>query len=298
MKIEKILFPTDFSEAAHRALPHALNLAEKYGAELAVMHARTLYADDPSRPEYGYLEQGRFPDYLKHALGKECRTAGPNSKVRTVIMRDLNPPTAILDFIREHSIDLIVMGTHGRSALGHFFLGSVAEEVVRHSPSPVLTVAQKREAYSSNPNYKKILVAYDFSEHSRHAAREARALALQFGASIDVLYVLAQEIPPAYVGTWRKLILRDLPNITNEARESLRRLLGEDGLQDVEFHVEVGENKAHTEISKYALANKVDLIVMGSHGRSGLDRMLLGSTTERVIRIAPCPVLTFKMAGG
>ncbi len=88
---------------------------------------------------------------------------------------------------------------------------------------------------------------------------------------------------------------RELPQIAEEAKESLRSTMGDEGLQDLDVHVEIGDGKAHAQISKFARANKVDLIVMGTHGLSGLDRILLGSTTERVVRIASCPVLTFKL---
>jgi nucleotide-binding universal stress UspA family protein len=295
MKIKTVLFPTDFSRAANTALPHALKLAQKWGTEITILHVATLYSDDPNAPEYQQLDEGNFKEYIEKSLGEISQAMESSQKVTTEVVREVAPATGILDFIEEKGIDLTVMGTHGHSALAQFFLGSVAERVVRHAPCPVLTVAQGRKEYRNNPDYQNILVAFDFSEHSKKAAREARDMATQYGARLQALHVVEQEVHPAFYLKWRESIARELPQIAEEAKESLRSTLGKEGLQDLDVHVEIGDGKAHAEISKFARANEVDLIVMGTHGLSGLDRMLLGSTTERLVRIASCPVLTVKL---
>jgi nucleotide-binding universal stress UspA family protein len=295
MEIKKILFPTDFSRAANQALPHALKIAQKYEADINVLHVATPYSDDPNVPEYQQLDEGNFKEYIEKSMGEIYQAVESSQKVTTEVVREVAPATGILDFIEEKGIDLTVMGTHGHSALAHFFLGSVAERVVRHAPCPVLTVAQDRKEYWNNPDYQNIVVAFDFSEHSKKAAREARDIATQYGARLEALYVVEQEVHPAFYLKWRESIARELPQIAEQAQESLRSTLGEEGFQDLDVHVKIGDGKAHAEISKFARANQVDLIVMGTHGLSGLDRMLLGSTTERVVRIASCPVLTFKL---
>jgi nucleotide-binding universal stress UspA family protein len=241
------------------------------------------------------VDEGNFKEYIKKSLGEICQAVESSQKVATEVVREVAPATGILDFIEEKGIDLTVMGTHGHSALAHFFLGSVAERVVRHAPCPVLTVARDRKEYRNIPDYQNIVVAFDFSEHSKQAAREARDMATQYGARLQALYVVEQEVHPAFYLKWRESIARELPQIAEEAKESLRSTLGKEGLQDLDVHVEIGDGKAHAEISKFARANEVDLIVMGTHGLSGLDRMLLGSTTERLVRIASCPVLTVKL---
>ncbi len=295
MEIKKILFPTDFSRAANQALPHALKIAQKYEADINLLHVATLYSDDPSAPEYQQLDEGNFKEYIEKSLGEISQAMESSQKVTTEVVREVAPATGILDFIEEKGIDLTVMGTHGHSALAQFFLGSVAERVVRHAPCLVLTVAQDRKEYRTNPDYQNILVAFDFSEHSKKAAREARDMASQYGARLQALYVVEQEVHPAFYLKWRESMARELPQIAEVAKESLKSTLGEEGLQDLDVHVEIGDGKAHAEISKFARANEVDLIVMGTHGLSGLDRMLLGSTTERLVRIASCPVLTVKL---
>ncbi len=295
MKIKKVLFPTDFSRAANTALPHALTIAQKYKAEITILHVATPYSDDPNAPEYQQLGEGSFKEYIENSLGEVSQAMGSSQKVTTEVVREVSPATGILDFIEEKGIDLTVMGTHGHSALAQFFLGSVAERVVRHASCPVLTVAQDRKEYRNKPDYQNILVAFDFSEHSKLAAREASEMASQYGARIQVLHVVEQEVHPAFYLKWKESIVRELPEIAKEATGSLRSVLGREGLENIDVHVEIGDKKAHTEINEFSRANQVDLIVMGTHGLSGLDRMLLGSTTERVVRIASCPVLTFKL---
>ena len=276
-------------------MPHALKIAQKYETDITILHVATPYSDDPNTPEYQQLEGRNFKEYIEKSLGEVSQAMGSSLKVTTEIVREVAPATGILDFIEENGIDLTVMGTHGHSALAQFFLGSVAERVVRHASCPVLTVAQDRKEYRNDPDYRNILIAFDFSEHSKKAAREARHMTSQYGARLQVLYVVEQEVHPAFYLKWKESMVRDLPEIAEQAKESLRSTMGEEGLQEVDVHVEIGDGKAHAEITKFARANEVDLIVMGTHGLSGLDRMLLGSTTERVVRMASCPVLTFKL---
>lgn len=295
MQIKKVLFPTDFSVPAQRALPHALEMSRKYQAELSILHISTPYAEDPTRFEYQQLEEGRYREYVEQSLGKLSSGIETGQPVLTHVGRDISAAQGILSYVREKEIDLVVMGTHGHSALVEFFLGSVAERVVRHCPCPVLTVAEERDDYRNRSAYKRILVAFDFSDHSREAVRQAREVSGRFEAHLSVLYVIEQEVHPSYYGRWKNAIRQELPEIEQKAREALKSTLGEENLHDVEVHVEVGRGKAHSEIVDYGRVQEADLIVMGTHGLSGMERMLLGSTTERVVRIAPCPVLTVKL---
>jgi nucleotide-binding universal stress UspA family protein len=298
VEVEKILLPTDFSEASQRALPHAVELARRLDAELILAHIRTPYSDDPNRPEYHFLDEGRYSAFVEKELEKTSNHVGSEHRVTTLIGRNVSPAAGILEGASERGADLIVMGTHGRSALGRFFLGSVAEKVVRHASVPVVTVASKREGYRDNPGYRNILAAYDFSVHSREATSRARVLAKLYGARLTVLYVIEQEIHPGYYETWQRSIAEAMPRIVEDARKSLLEVLGEEGLDDVDVRVEVGDGdgRAHRDITRFAKEREIDLIVMGTYGLSGVEHMLLGSTTERVVRIAPCPVLTLHLS--
>ena len=162
MEIKKVLFPTDFSRAANQALPHALKITQKYAAEITMLHVATPYGDDPSRPEYQHLDEGNYKKYVDQNMTELSQAVECSQKVTTEVIRSVAPASGILDFIEKNGVDLTVMGTHGHSAFAQFFLGSVAERIVRHTSCPVLTVAQDRKDYRNDPDYKNILVAFTF----------------------------------------------------------------------------------------------------------------------------------------
>ena len=297
IQLEKLLVPTDFSEASNCALPHAFEIARTFEAGVTMLHVRRPFSGDPTQPEYHFFDEGKYEEYVGAELEESSSRAGSDLAVKTLAKHNISAASGILEVIEENNIDLVVMGTHGRSALANLFLGSVAEKVVRHSPVPVLTVAPNRQGYRNNPDYRRVLATFDFSKHSRGAVKGAHQFADKYGAYLQVLYVIEQEVHPGYYKTWKKAVTQDAPAIEAEAREFLIDSLGEDGFTGAELCVEVGagDGKAYSEIVRFAEEQEVDLIVMGTHGLSGFQHMLLGSTTERVIRTAPCPVLTFHL---
>ena len=297
MKVRKILYPTDFSHASQPALRHAMELCRRFDAELILAHVRTPFSDDPNRPEYHFIDEGRYSAFIQAELDKASEGLAGDLRVSTVIGRDVSPANGILRVAAEQNVDMIAMGTHGRSGLGHFFLGSVAERVVRYAKVPVLTVAAKRDGYKDQPVYSKILATYDFSVHSNEAVRRAKELADAYGAQLLVLYVIEQEIHPGYYEVWKVSVRNEMPEIQREARRALEKVLGEVPVEGAEIHVEIGEGdgRIHRDIKRFARAHEIDLIVMGTYGLSGIEHMLLGSTTERVLRIASCPVMTFHL---
>lgn len=289
-EIKKILFPTDFSETADAARVHAMELARRFDAQIIVLHVRTVYADDPQKIKEE-LEKAAGEDALHARMGD----LGDEVEVETQVVRSVSQAGGILDFLFESKVDLVVMGTHGRSGLSRFLLGSVAEKVVRHAPCPVLTVGHVQKSYRASPHYKKILVGFDFSKNSRQAALHAAHLARRFAAQLHVLYVLEQEVRPAHYDHWTESMKKALPEIERDARQALEQILeGEKGVKP-EIHVKVNASHTHTGIVEFAKKNEIDLIVLGTHGLSGLEHMLLGSTAERVVRLAACPVLTYKL---
>jgi nucleotide-binding universal stress UspA family protein len=199
----------------------------------------------------------------------------------------------IIETAKDSEADLIAMGTHGRTGPERVFFGSVAERVVRISPVPVLTVRRPGHGFvegvvgqKRTVGLKAILVPTDFSESSAYAARYATALARQYGARLHVLHV----IPMAATGPDRKFLEKEM---RPEAEASMGQFMKDEckGL-DVNRDVRAGEPLG--EIVIQAREKDADLIVMGTHGRTFLTYALLGSIASRVVRKAPCPVLTVK----
>lgn len=306
LRIRRILFPTDFTGAAEAALGQALLMAVEHGASLDMLHARVLHADDPHDPRH------RFPE-VEDRLGELGVAAGrrtpalaggaeapalPRVRIRREIRRGIAAAPVILEYAEEEDVDLIAMGTHGRR-LGRMVLGSVASEVVRLARCPVLTVRPddgKSEPGPVRPP-RRLLVPVDFSEHSATALRYGLEMARGFDTRVHVFYAVAAT---AYPDFYYPLLTSETPPSAELRRRALeeleawvRRATGAEG----EVRMEVGVGRPTNAITERARAVEADLIVLASHGRTGLERILLGSVAEEVIRRAPVPVLTVKSYG-
>jgi nucleotide-binding universal stress UspA family protein len=144
-------------------------------------------------------------------------------------------------------------------------------------------------------NLRRILVPTDFSEHSKNALRYAAAFADKFGAEVFLLHVfqdLAIFQPDAV--TVAPQATPPIEQMLAAARTALERSIREGPCAGVKVHPEVGEGSTFEEIVRFAKEKNIDLIIMGTHGRGWLAHVLLGSVTEKVVRKAPCPVLTVR----
>lgn len=277
MTPRKILCPIDFSAGSRHALRVATRLANESGAPLVLAHAWFIppIAIAGEFPLPADSIQGMVDDAqrgLTDAIA-EAKKAGVENVTSQLVS---GPPAEKITELATRG-DLIVMGTHGRTGVPRFLLGSVAERVVRLAPCSVLVA---REHGEPQP-YRHILVPLDFSESSRRALDEAGDLASRTGATVTLLHVL--ELPAA--------------GLVPEAEHRATTLLDEWG--------ELVEQKTRTRVTRLVktgapaqqiLASaaddpSIDLIVLGSHGRTGITRMLIGSVAEKVVRHAQRPVL-------
>jgi nucleotide-binding universal stress UspA family protein len=169
----------------------------------------------------------------------------------------------------------------------------VAEEIVRRAECPVLTVRHDSEPRLMT-RARRLLVPIDFSDHSRRALAMAQTFAAEAGAAIDLLHVVDQMVPPAFYQTGKTSLLEIDRGLADRCRENLRDLAAEAGGPAVATAEHVVSGRAASEIVRFAEENGNDLIVIATHGLTGLKHFLLGSVTEKVVRSARCPVLTFK----
>ena len=301
INLNKILFTTDFSECAMQAFPHALYLAERYEAQLIMLHAIVIHRDDPYNPVY------EFPD-MKDIESKLRKTAQERAQalinkmhtekvsVITDQVRGFSPADVILDYGQDKDVDLIVMGTHGRRGLGHLFLGSVAEEVVRLSTCPVLTI-REREKPQPIEELEKILFPIDFSNHSSVALGHAKYLAQEYLARLILLHVVEETVHPAFYASGKTSIFDLMPDIKDKSTKLMEDFLSKAEGPEVETEMHIVEGNAAREIVRFVEDQKIDLIVIATHGLTGMDHFLLGSVTEKVVRRASCPVFTVKSFG-
>jgi nucleotide-binding universal stress UspA family protein/CheY-like chemotaxis protein len=301
IKLHRILFPTDFSRCANQALAHALYLAKQYDAELHMLHAHVLFEDDPHHPAHHFPDKEEIHARLRALattqMSSDVAAYGVNDlKITQVQRRGISTAPVILEYARENDVDLIVMGTHGRRGLGHLLLGSVAEEIVRLAPCPVLTIRERKKPIAVE-TIRRILVPTDFSEHARQALLTAREIAASYHARLQLLHVVEPMNYPAFYMAERISYLNIVPDITAKSSQALKTLITQEVGNKVETESHVIQGPAAHDIVEFAKREASDLIVIATHGLTGLEHLLLGSVAEKVIRRAPCPVLTVKAFG-
>lgn len=278
----KILLPTAFTESCAHARAHAVALAHRYGAELHVLHVQVLHAEPLAFSELPGVAD--IETALSQAAQRQAEMFVKDIDLPVVkaISREITASPAILDYAEQNDCDVIVMGTHARRGLAHLFLGSEAVEVVRRAKVPVLVVGP--EHAETPPPYQTILVPVDFSAHTRPTLEMAATLLPDEGGRLIVEHVVdMRPLPPYATQT-----VADAERA--RAEEALATMIEDlDLTVDVEAMVSVGV--PYERISESARDLGADLIVMGTQGLGALDRLLIGSVTERVLRIAPCPVL-------
>jgi len=301
LQVKKILLPTDFFPCANQALDHALYLARKYGAQFHMLHAIVLHDKDPHNPAAHVINLEDVQKRLQELAAADMSTSlGERDDSGIEIFmeqrRGVSAADVILRYTKEENIDLIVMGTHGRRGLGHLFLGSVAEEVVRMSDCPVLTIREQAEQTDID-DVTRILVPLDFSEHANNGLRHAKHMADTYGAKLDLLHIVEEMVQPAFYELAGVAPEKVREARKQKSREEMERLFRESAGPEVEvdYHVIVG--RATQDIVGFAKETDADLIVIATLGLTGIQHLLLGSVAEKVVRMAPCPVLTVMSFG-
>lgn len=299
MEINRILVPTDFSSAARHAQQWALRFARAHGATLHLLHVVAEYDPDwfgegDTAIPVNQMQENRHQE-AKEGLARlapDPEAAGV--QVQQEVRHGMDVADAILAVADEIDADLIVTGTHGREGLAHVILGSVAEKVIRRARRPVLTVGTEAAA---EPSIQRVLAPVDFSGPSKHAVRLAKEVTATYGARLDLLFVAEERTVPVFsdTGIPRLNRLKMDPEIVKDSSRALEQLSDNVKGPDVPAHGHVAEGDVSKQIVRFAETHDVDLIVMATRGLSGLNRFLLGSVTQRVVRAAPCPVLTINV---
>jgi nucleotide-binding universal stress UspA family protein len=286
----KILAPTDFSPNSQEAIRIAIQIARDRGAELVVAHAWYLpalaFGAEPVAFPSDLVQQ--MSDDAKRGLDEAVRDAKQaGAKVVTGEMLTGVPPWGrIVDLAEsDPAVELIVVGTHGRTGLKRVLLGSVASQVVRHAPCSVLVVRPDGEPKP----FTDVLVPIDFSTGSQIAVDQAAELVRPGGSGITLLHVV--EAPVRQAGeAYEFQFLRDLDKRAAVSLDNFAAKLRERTDVPVSTRIRIGYAGAQI-LTLLDDDPTFDLVVMGSHGRTGLKRVFLGSVAEKVVRHAPCPVL-------
>lgn len=299
MQIKTILHPTDFSERSRAALPHALWFAEEFGADLHLLHAVVLHAADPANPERAFPDlDAAYAEIEEWAASRMAEATPdvehPEVRVGQFQARGISAAPVILEHVEEHDVDLVVMGTHGRRGVRRMLLGSVAEEVLRSVPCPVLTVRDGEDARGEPP--ERILAPIDFSEGSGAGLRWAGEMARRTGAELHVFHVVNELAYPdpyfAQAANLRAMAKAAREHVPEAMQRRIGEVLGGDVADEAKIHMQAGP-PAPT-IADFVEDREIGMVVMASHARTGVERVLLGSVAEGVVRRAKCPVLVVR----
>ncbi len=299
MQIRKILVTTDLSPASQIALEPALFFAELFDAELILQHVLVFREADLNAPEAHFPDPKQLFEKL-HALARSelDKLLEPHRervlRIREVVDRAPETVRGILDRAKSEDVDLLVLATHGRTGPAHVLLGSVAAELLRRTVWPILTVSA-REGARQLTKLRRIAVADDFSPSSIPALQAAAALARLAGAELDLVHVLIHlelPLPPAVAPlTWPAPLLAELEPRVQEALKADRNRWAE-GIPGRDVLLRGRDARTLGKWLSEPEGEGVDLLVQGTAGHSGIDRLLLGSFAERTLRFAPCLVLT------
>lgn len=282
---ENILLPFDGSDGAAAVLHHASELAHWADATIQI-----LYVADTTRDSVTVVE-GHTVDALEQQgedivdeAAKTLDTLGISYDTDVV---QGNPAQTIVEYAERYGQDLVVMPTHGREGISRYLIGSVSEKVIRLSSVPVLTVRMQPDETLEFP-YDAILIPTDGSPAATHAAEHTLSLAASLDATVHVLSVvddtaLGPDVRSTMSGNESEEAATDaVETVISEAETR--------GVQKTVRHIEHG-TPAEVILDSIA-SNDIHLVGMGTTGRRGTDRILLGSVAEKTVRSAPVPVMT------
>lgn len=294
--ISNILCPTDFSEGARRALSHAAALARGTGAHLTVAHAwgstppASLYGDAGAVAAVHAEQRGEEVERL-NVFVEAFRAQGV--KISTVALEGA-PVPVLLSFIEEEGVDLLVLGTHGRSGFERLVLGSVTEKLLRKAPCPVLTIPASIAGGEPVPAFSRVLCAVDHVAPHDATIATALWLARQHHGQVTLMHVVEPLLPaPGLGGDFDSTPYTD--RVAEDWLSALRGCVDPQTRVACQVTERVVVGKPSRLIIESATQLGADVVVMGVHGRGALDLWLLGSTTHAVVRHAHCPVLTVRV---
>lgn len=283
---KRILVPTDFGELSSLALKYAAVGAIQFGAELVVLHTEQfevppyILADEYERvlrelKQWRQSAERYLAENVRQTLGSVAERLAIHYRVV-----EAHPVEAILQTAENEKVDLIVMGTHGRTGLQRLYLGSVTERVLREAKVPVFVVKQKEREFidvndpEAKPRLERILCPVNFTPTAKLALAHAADIAARFNAHLTVLYIDEKN----ELGV-------------EEAKEQICQWLPTEVFDRCSVEPMVRSGNAAEQIVAVAQEGNYDLLVFGAERRPFLKAILFGTTTEALLRSSPIPML-------
>jgi nucleotide-binding universal stress UspA family protein len=270
-----VLVATDFSDDARRAIDRALRLPLAPDARVIVFHVIPELAPDLAGPAEAAA---------RDLLGKSiARVRAPDGVEVTTELAVGKPYTEIIACARTRDVDLIVLGRHGKRTIRDRFLGSTADRLIRYSDRPVLVVnAEPTQAY------RRPLIAVEIGDTARPVIERALGILDREVQEIDLLHAYRVPFEGLQYMVRSPVVDHAIENHAQHAMDELVQLVSQ-ASQPCTASIRRGD--ARTVILTEVLAHSADLVVVGTHGRSGLSHVIVGSVAEWVVAAAPCDVL-------
>ncbi|OVE81530.1 hypothetical protein BVY03_03520 [bacterium K02(2017)] len=288
---KKIFIPYDLSEPSKNAIKWAAHLKKKFESKITLFHAIpqiTHFAASDIFPAQETTQQevlqGIEQDIKDYFIDHE----GAEMQGIDIKFGHGSVPEAILKQIAEEQPDIVIMGSHGYTGISKILMGSVAEKIVRQSPSMVMIVR-------GNPSLplKKVVVPIDFSDHTEDALLLANEIRSLGEPKIDIVHSIAYPDIVHYPHHFTAYTKNNIEKSSEEtAQNNLNKILEKHSSLSGKTQL-LKEGTPAKEICKYAKENLADLIIIPTHGHTGFSHLFMGSVAESTVRYAPCSVLTF-----
>jgi nucleotide-binding universal stress UspA family protein len=293
-KLNAVVCATDLSEGSNKAVPIAARMASHHSARLIIAHVIDLPAVTP------YGETMVDPQELRTRVEKSARV-----QVTDILAHcepvdwELNiaigyPAREILHMVEEAKADVVVAATHSRSGIERFLLGSVSRKLMFNVNVPLLIIPGDISNEQLNRNMESVLIACDFSPDSGYAVRWGIDFAQAFGARLT----MATVIENSQLAQLLKLDPHKEHGLAAKLQTDLHQKLLESVPEEYKATIQpqtvVLAGQPHEELNKYAILNHIDLLVMGVHGRGLIENFLVGSTTDRLVRLGQFPVMAVR----
>ncbi len=295
VQFKNILCATDFSDFSNHTISYGVALAKEFEARLFVSHV----IDLSSVAIYGEFQLdpiGQQNRIMEDADAQLKKLTGDQPVPWEPLITVGKPADEISRAVEEKDIDLVITATRGRSGLKRIILGSVTERLMRTLTCPLLVVNSPEYKFVSAANQeiklKKILVGCDFSPDSGQAFNHALSLAQEFQAELHLAHVIE---PPAQPDLHKgdtpisEGIQQDYHGLLIQ---KLKDMVPEEARYWCTPQTSLLEGQPYENIVRYAESKEIDMIVLGVRGHGLVKTLFLGSTTDRVARRAPCPVLS------
>ncbi len=287
-KLENLLLTTDGSEFSEGAIREAINLAKACSSRLFA------FSVVETNPEYEtmapQLVEREIEKARVHLESVRARAAQANVSCEIIVRQGEESYHYVVEEAERNRAEMIIMGRRGRTGLKRVMMGSVTAKVIGHAHCNVLVVPR-----AAKIELRKVVVATDGSRYSDAAAAEAIGIAKRSGAALLALSVVPSEAASPFDIVHSEMQKGLIAEREQKAAEcSIRNIRDIADKEGITVEGLIQEGRPYEAVVATATEKKADLIVVGSHGRTGLEKLLMGSVTERIIVLSPCAVLIVK----